>query len=111
MSEMLLAMTTFVSLHCSGPEQPLKLVGRVQYHPISHTGSNMSKEGPVGYFIIDALDSLLLLGMNDEYERAQDWIRQLSFDLDDKYHNFEVRLTRERSPEILKHLSRLRFES
>ncbi|GAA5998370.1 glycoside hydrolase family 47 protein [Rhodotorula paludigena] len=44
------------------------------YHPISHKGSNMSPAGPVGYFVIDSLDSLLLTGLKDEYQRARDWI-------------------------------------
>lgn len=60
------------------------------YHPISHRGSNMSPAGPVGYFVIDSLDSLLLTNSTDEYKRARDWVEKLSFDLDDKYHTFEV---------------------
>ncbi|GAA5862653.1 hypothetical protein JCM3774_001092, partial [Rhodotorula dairenensis] len=60
------------------------------YHPISHRGSNMSPAGPVGYFLIDSLDSLLLTGLTDEYRRARDWVETLNFDLDDKYHTFEA---------------------
>ncbi|BGP38422.1 mannosyl-oligosaccharide alpha-1,2-mannosidase [Rhodotorula kratochvilovae] len=60
------------------------------YHPISHHGSNMSPAGPVGYFVIDSLDSLLLTGLDDEYKRARDWVAGLSFDLDDKFHTFEI---------------------
>lgn len=51
----------------------------------------MSPAGPVGYFVIDSLDSLLLTGLKDEYQRARDWVAELSFDLDDKFHTFEVR--------------------
>ncbi|BGP30573.1 mannosyl-oligosaccharide alpha-1,2-mannosidase [Rhodotorula toruloides] len=60
------------------------------YHPISHHGSNMSPAGPVGYFVIDSLDSLLLTNSTEEYRRARDWVEKLSFDLDDKYHTFEI---------------------
>ncbi|GAA5821417.1 hypothetical protein JCM11251_004613 [Rhodosporidiobolus azoricus] len=60
------------------------------YHPISHRGGNMSPKGPVGYFVIDSLDSLLLTGLKEEYERARDWVADLSFELDDKYHTFEI---------------------
>ncbi|ORY88760.1 glycoside hydrolase [Leucosporidium creatinivorum] len=60
------------------------------YHPISHKGSNMSPKGPVGYFVVDSLDSLLIMGLNDEYKRARDWVKDLSFDIDDKFHNFEI---------------------
>jgi hypothetical protein len=52
----------------------------------------MSPAGPVGYFLIDSLDSLLLTGLTDEYRRARDWVEKLSFDLDDKFHTFEVKL-------------------
>ncbi|BGP14426.1 hypothetical protein JCM10213_004549 [Rhodosporidiobolus nylandii] len=60
------------------------------YHPISHTGGNMSPSGPVGYFVVDSLDSLLITGMTEEYQRARDWVAGLSFDLDDKFHTFEI---------------------
>lgn len=51
----------------------------------------MSPAGPVGYFLIDSLDSLLLVGLDDEYKRARDWVANINFDLDDKFHTFEVR--------------------
>ncbi|GAA5975567.1 hypothetical protein JCM21900_002348 [Sporobolomyces salmonicolor] len=61
------------------------------YHPISHHGSNMSPvSGPIGYFIIDSLDSLWITGMMDEYSKARNWVEGLSFDLDDKFHTFEI---------------------
>ncbi|CEQ42240.1 SPOSA6832_04020 [Sporobolomyces salmonicolor] len=61
------------------------------YHPISHHGSNMSPvSGPIGYFIIDSLDSLWITGMMDEYNKARNWVEGLSFDLDDKFHTFEI---------------------
>lgn len=52
----------------------------------------MSPAGPVGYFLIDSLDSLLLTGLTDEYRRARDWVENLDFNLDDKFHTFEVSL-------------------
>ncbi|GAA5826010.1 hypothetical protein JCM5353_008995 [Sporobolomyces roseus] len=62
------------------------------FHPISHSGSNMSPSGPVGYFIIDSLDSLHLAGMMGEYKRARDWVvENVKFEqLDDKFHTFEI---------------------
>lgn len=30
------------------------------------------------------------MGLTEEYERAREWVKDLSFDVDDKYHNFEV---------------------
>ena len=52
----------------------------------------MSPAGGVGYFVIDSLDSLLIMGLTDEFERARNWVEKLSFDIDDKFHNFEVRI-------------------
>ncbi|GAA5913944.1 glycoside hydrolase family 47 protein [Sporobolomyces salmoneus] len=62
------------------------------FHPISKTGSNMSPKGPIGYFLIDSLDSLWIAGMKDEFQRARDWVAtELDFSkLDDKYHTFEI---------------------
>lgn len=45
----------------------------------------------VASFIIDCLDSLLLMGLDDEYQRARSWVEDsLSFEVDDKHHAFEV---------------------
>ena len=62
------------------------------FHPISHSGSNMSPSGPVGYFIIDSLDSLLIANLTQEYQRARKWVVEtVDFGrLDDKFHTFEV---------------------
>ncbi|GAA5829513.1 hypothetical protein JCM3766R1_001130 [Sporobolomyces carnicolor] len=62
------------------------------FHPISKKGSNMSPKGPIGYFLIDSLDSLWIAGMKDEFQRARDWVAtELDFSrLDDKYHTFEI---------------------
>lgn len=52
----------------------------------------MSPKGPIGYFLIDSLDSLWIAGMKDEFQRARDWVAtELDFSrLDDKYHTFEI---------------------
>lgn len=31
------------------------------------------------------------MGLTDEFNRAREWVKDLSFDVDDKFHNFEVR--------------------
>lgn len=42
-------------------------------------------------FILDCLDSLLLLGMKEEYQRARQWVAtELSFDTENRHHAFEV---------------------
>lgn len=46
----------------------------------------------VDSFILDCLDSLLLLGMDKEYQRARQWVAtELSFDTENRHHAFEVR--------------------
>lgn len=63
-----------------------------QFHPISKSGSNLTRAGGVGYTIVDALDSLLVMDLRDEYKRARDWVRtELTFDRDGEYNTFEVR--------------------
>ncbi len=76
----------------SPPESPLPLTQPPpQYHPISHSGSNLTAAGGIGYTIVDALDSLLVLGLESEYERARDWVRDhLDFERDADFNTFEV---------------------
>lgn len=33
-------------------------------------------------FIIDSLDSLLIMDLKEDYDKARDWVANLSFDLD-----------------------------
>ncbi|CAO1629481.1 unnamed protein product [Parajaminaea phylloscopi] len=49
--------------------------GADEYHPISHTGSNLSTDGGIGYTIVDTLDVLLITGQRKEYRRARDWVK------------------------------------
>lgn len=66
--------------------------GKDEYHPLSRGGSDLTRAGPIGYQIVDAIDGLLILGMEDAYARARDWIRdELRFDdKDAEYSTFEV---------------------
>ena len=61
------------------------------YHPVSKKGSDLTTAGGIGYMILDSLDSLILLGLDEEYERAREWVAtKLSFDRDGVYNTFEV---------------------
>ena len=65
--------------------------GDDECHPLSHGGSNLTLAGGVGYTIIDSLDSLLVMGFDDEYARAREWVQDsLSFDKDAEFNTFEV---------------------
>ncbi|KAL7416692.1 glycoside hydrolase [Mrakia frigida] len=65
--------------------------GDDDYHPISRRGDNISEFGSIGYTIVDALDSLLVMDLTEEYERARDWVASsLSFDVDVEFNAFEI---------------------
>ncbi|KAG8825522.1 mannosyl-oligosaccharide alpha-1,2-mannosidase [Serendipita sp. 401] len=65
--------------------------GYDDYHPIKRKGENLSSSGGIGYTIVDALDTLHIMGLHDEFAEAREWVaNELSFDRDDKYNAFEV---------------------
>ncbi|KAF9561604.1 glycoside hydrolase family 47 protein [Agrocybe pediades] len=66
-------------------------MGDDEYHPISQQGSNLTKAGGVGYMVVDVLDSLQIMGLQNEYSRARKWVeKDLSFDRDDEFSTFET---------------------
>lgn len=45
----------------------------------------------MGYQIIDALDTFLVLGLEEEYGRAAEWVREnVAWDKGGEYNTFEV---------------------
>ncbi|KAI5453329.1 mannosyl-oligosaccharide alpha-1,2-mannosidase [Naganishia albida] len=65
--------------------------GSDEYHPLSKGGSNLTEAGGIGYTIIDSLDSLLLMGFTEEYQRARDWVaNELSFEANANFNSFET---------------------
>lgn len=66
-------------------------MGCDSYHPVAKIGSNLTHAGGIGYMVLDAVDSLILLGLDEEYQRAREWVEnKLSFDRDGIYNTFEV---------------------
>ncbi|WAQ87626.1 hypothetical protein PtA15_8A531 [Puccinia triticina] len=63
-----------------------------EFHPISQTGTNLTKAGSIGFFIVDVIDTILLTGeMEEDYQRARQYIeRDLSFDVDGDLNAFET---------------------
>ncbi|KAF8923733.1 mannosyl-oligosaccharide alpha-1,2-mannosidase, partial [Haplosporangium bisporale] len=56
--------------------------GKDEYHPISKRGSNMIRNGQ-GFTIVDSLDTILLMGLDTEFQEAKAWVRdELDFDQD-----------------------------
>ena len=45
-------------------------MGNDEYHPISKMGSNLTSSGGVGYAIIDAIDTMQVMGLQEEYNHA-----------------------------------------
>ncbi|KAG2153531.1 glycoside hydrolase family 47 protein [Suillus bovinus] len=66
-------------------------MGDDEYHPISHTGSNLTKAGGIGYTVVDSIDTMIIMGLEDEYQRARAWVAdKLSFERDGKFNTFET---------------------
>jgi len=92
-------------------------MGCDSYHPVSKLGSNLTSSGGIGYMVIDAIDSLILLGLDEEYQRAREWVEtELSFDRNGIYNTFEVsppfkstRMSRSRCMSLVANYSRLFF--
>ncbi|KAF8929460.1 mannosyl-oligosaccharide alpha-1,2-mannosidase [Dissophora ornata] len=64
--------------------------GKDEYHPISKYGSNMIRKGQ-GFTIVDSLDTILLMGLDDEFQEAKAWVRdELDFDQDGEVNLFET---------------------
>lgn len=78
---------TVLTLHCAERDA----MGNDEYHPISKTGSNLTSSGAVGYAVIDAIDTMQVMGLQEEYNRAREWISsELTFDRDGDFNTFEV---------------------
>lgn len=68
-------------------------MGDDEYHPIDKRGSNLTRAGGIGYMVVDVLDSMQIMGLDSEYQHARKWVAEkLSFDRDDAFSTFEVRL-------------------
>ncbi|KAJ7128826.1 glycoside hydrolase [Mycena crocata] len=66
-------------------------MGHDEYHPISHRGSNLGGGGGIGYTVVDAIDTMLLMGLNKEYETCKKWVQDnLSFDRNGYFSTFET---------------------
>lgn len=66
-------------------------MGADEYHPISHHGTNLSQAGGIGYTVVDSLDTMMIMGLEEEVARARKWIdEKLSFDKDGSFSTFET---------------------
>ncbi|KAK7049867.1 mannosyl-oligosaccharide alpha-1,2-mannosidase [Paramarasmius palmivorus] len=66
-------------------------MGADEYHPISHKGTNLTHAGGIGYTVIDSIDTMLMMGLKDDYERARSWVEnKLSFERNANFNTFET---------------------
>ncbi|KAJ7223606.1 glycoside hydrolase [Mycena pura] len=67
------------------------IVKAFKYHPRSQSGTNLSHSGGIGYTIVDAIDTMWLMDLQDEYAHARDWVRaSLRFDRDGRKRCFNT---------------------
>ncbi|CAG8567733.1 11542_t:CDS:2 [Ambispora gerdemannii] len=46
-----------------------------EYHPITQNGSNLhDAESGIGFMIVDSLDTLIIMGLDEEYKKAREWV-------------------------------------
>ncbi|KAF9480359.1 glycoside hydrolase family 47 protein [Pholiota conissans] len=66
-------------------------MGDDEYHPISRRGSNLNYQGGVGFTVVDAIDTMQIMGLMEEYKRAREWIaHNLTFERDGNFNTFET---------------------
>ncbi|ESK93354.1 glycoside hydrolase family 47 protein [Moniliophthora roreri MCA 2997] len=66
-------------------------MGADEYHPMSHKGTNLTEAGGIGYTVIDSIDTMLMMGLKDDYGRARTWVEnKLSFERDANFNTFET---------------------
>ena len=48
--------------------------GKDVYQPVSQTGKNMGPK-PLGWIIVDSLDTMHIMGLKDELKEAREWVK------------------------------------
>lgn len=64
--------------------------GKDVYKPVTKTGANMGPK-PLGWIIVDSLDTLKIMGFDEELHKARNWVRnELNYDMDYNVNTFET---------------------
>ncbi|GMM27534.1 mannosyl-oligosaccharide 1,2-alpha-mannosidase [Martiniozyma asiatica (nom. inval.)] len=64
--------------------------GKDIYHPVSQKGKNMQAD-PMGWIIVDSLDTLQLMGLKEELAQAKQWVaNELDYDQNHYVNTFET---------------------
>ena len=65
-------------------------LGYDEWHPISKTGNQMTPNG-LGWIIVDALDTLMIMNLTSQLKHAREWIStSLNYDQDQDVNTFET---------------------
>lgn len=65
--------------------------GYDEYHPVSRNGRYMAQPNGMGWIIVDALDTLMLMNLTQELKHARDWISTtLDYNKDQDVNTFET---------------------
>ncbi|EDK43156.1 mannosyl-oligosaccharide 1,2-alpha-mannosidase [Lodderomyces elongisporus NRRL YB-4239] len=59
------------------------------YHPLLETGENMGPK-PLGWMIVDSIDTLMIMDCPEEVERARLWIKDVDYKFNYEVNNFET---------------------
>ncbi|KAK6343898.1 mannosyl-oligosaccharide alpha-1,2-mannosidase [Orbilia brochopaga] len=61
-----------------------------QFHPITREGEQMASKG-LGWIIIDAIDTMMLMGLTEPLAHAREWVQTtLTYDQDQEVNTFET---------------------
>lgn len=64
--------------------------GMDEYHPVSKKGRNMV-EGGMGWIIVDALDTMIMMNLTSRVKHAREWIStSLNYDANHEVNTFET---------------------
>lgn len=65
--------------------------GYDEYHPVSRSGRYMAQPNGMGWIIVDALDTLMLMGLTQELNHAREWVSTtLDYNKDQDVNTFET---------------------
>jgi len=65
--------------------------GYDEYHPVSKKGRYMAQPNGLGWIIVDALDTMMIMNLTKELNHAREWIStSLSYDKDQDVNTFET---------------------
>ncbi|KAF7346344.1 Glycoside hydrolase family 47 protein [Mycena sanguinolenta] len=66
-------------------------MGDDEYHPLTGEGTNLTAAGGIGYTVVDSIDTMLLMGLDQEYLRAREWVAtKMSFERNATFNTFET---------------------